>query len=184
MMYSRGVGSTSLDDVLAEAGCGKSQLYYYFENKSELVRAVIDRQLELILSNQPALDGVDSWVGLRRWADQVLALHQVPGGPFSCPLGAMAAELKNDPAYIAALDAAFVRWEEPLRHGLHAMRSRGRLSQRADPDRLARTVMAALQGGMLMARVHDDYAVLKDALDGALRLLRQHAATPPRALAH
>jgi AcrR family transcriptional regulator len=41
MMYRNGVASTGLDDVLAAAGCGKSQLYRYFEDRSDLVRAVI-----------------------------------------------------------------------------------------------------------------------------------------------
>ncbi|WP_236726131.1 TetR/AcrR family transcriptional regulator [Mycobacterium avium] len=80
-MYQRGVSAASLDDVLAAAGCGKSQLYHYFTDRSELVQAVIDRQLELILANQPALNKVDSWAGLRRWADQILDKHRVPGGP-------------------------------------------------------------------------------------------------------
>lgn len=33
----------------------------------------------------------------------------------SCPLGTMAAELKNDEAFRPLLDAAFRRWERPIR---------------------------------------------------------------------
>lgn len=46
LMYQRGVCATSLDDVLAAAGSGKSQLYQYFADKADLVAAVIERQLE------------------------------------------------------------------------------------------------------------------------------------------
>lgn len=42
MMRQSGVASTSLDDVLAAAGCGKSQLYHYFDDRADLIRAVID----------------------------------------------------------------------------------------------------------------------------------------------
>ena len=34
----------SLDDVIAAAGVSKSQLYHYFADKDDLVRAVIARQ--------------------------------------------------------------------------------------------------------------------------------------------
>lgn len=44
----------------------KSQLYHYFADKADLVRAVVDRQLELILDGRPAIARVDSWAGLRR----------------------------------------------------------------------------------------------------------------------
>ncbi|WP_301150584.1 TetR/AcrR family transcriptional regulator [Mycobacterium simiae] len=178
MMYRRGVSATSLDDVLAAAGCGKSQLYHYFSDRSELVQAVIDRQIELILASQPALNSVDSWTGLGRWADQILDKHRVPDGPFACPLGAMAAELKNDEAYLPALDAAFHRWESALAAGLEKMRRRGQLRKTADPHRLAAALLAALQGGMLSARVHNDIAPLEDAVDNALLALRQKAAAP------
>ena len=176
MIYQRGVGATSLDDVLAAAGCGKSQLYHYFDDKADLVRAVIDRQLELILDAQPEIQRVDSWVGLRRWADQVLAVHAVAGGPFACPLGSLAAELKNDDAYVPSLQAAFAQWEDLLANGLQKMKTRGQLRRTAEPRRLANSLLAALQGGMLLARIHGDVQILQDAVDNALADIRSRAA--------
>src|SRR5882757_8660780 len=91
LMYQKGVSMTSLDDVLAAAGSGKSQLYHYFDSKAELVAAVIERQLELVLAEQPSLQQIDSWDGINRWGAEILELHSAPGGPFACPLGTMAA---------------------------------------------------------------------------------------------
>ncbi|NTY62376.1 TetR/AcrR family transcriptional regulator [Mycolicibacterium sphagni] len=176
MIYQRGVGATSLDDVLAEAGCGKSQLYHYFDGKSDLVQAVIERQLEMILAAQPEIELVDSWAGLRRWADQIIAAHSVPGGPFACPLGSIAAELKNDAAFVPSLDRAFSRWEQFLSDGLQKMHDRGQLRRSAQPQRLARSLMAALQGGMLLARIHGDVKILQDSVDSALAGVRSKAA--------
>lgn len=177
MIYQRGVGATSLDDVLAEAGCGKSQLYHYFDDKADLVRAVVDRQLELVLEAQPEIRRVDSWAGLRRWADQVLAVHAAVGGPFACPLGSMAAELKNDEAYLPSLQAAFGRWEDLLAEGLQRMKTRGLLRRTAQPRRLAQSLLAALQGGMLLARIHGDVQILQDSVENALADVRSRAAT-------
>ncbi|WP_419677126.1 TetR family transcriptional regulator C-terminal domain-containing protein [Mycobacterium avium] len=104
--------------------------------------------------------------------------HAGTAQPFACPLGSMAAELKNDEAYLPALDAAFDRWESALAAGLEKMRERGQLRKSADPHRLAAALLAALQGGMLSARVHNDITPLEDAVDNALLALRHKAAAP------
>ena len=103
LTYQRGVRATSLDDVLAAAGCGKSQLYHYFDGKADLLGAVIDRQLEFVLAAQPALTRIDSWETLDAWLADILAIHAQPGGPFACPLGTLAVELTNDDALRARL---------------------------------------------------------------------------------
>jgi TetR/AcrR family transcriptional repressor of nem operon len=173
LMYQRGVGATSLDDVLAAAGSGKSQLYHYFVDKADLVRAVVERQSQIVLAQQPLINSVDSWAGLDAWVDEILRAHSAPGGPFACPLGTMAAELKNDEAFRPSLDAAFRRWEAPLARGLRSMRDRGELADTADPTRLASAVIAALQGGMLLARIYGDIAPLRDTLRAAVAHLRE-----------
>jgi TetR/AcrR family transcriptional repressor of nem operon len=178
LMYQKGVSMTSLDDVLAAAGSGKSQLYHYFDSKADLVAAVIERQLELVLARQPILAHIESWDGIDAWVSEILTAHSAPGGPFACPLGTMAAELKNDPTFRPLLDNAFRRWEAPLARGLQTIQDRGELVADADPNRLASTVIAALQGGMLLARVRGDIAPLRDTLEGAVEQLRHWRAGP------
>jgi AcrR family transcriptional regulator len=178
LMYENGVATTSLDDILAASGTGKSQLYHYFSDKSDLVAAVIDRQVERVLEAQPRLAHVDSMQDIERWARQVLRRHRQPGGPFACPLGSMAAELKNDPAYRPALAAAFRRWEKPLAEGLRRMRARGELAGRENPDRLAAATIAALQGGMLLGRISGDITPLRDAVNMAVDNIRDRLTEP------
>lgn len=178
IMYENGVATASLDDVLAASGTGKSQLYHYFSGKSELVAAVIDRQLERVLAAQPGLAEVDSMAGIERWARGVLRVHRQPGGPFACPLGSIAAELKNDPAFRPALAAAFARWERPFADGLRAMKKRGELGRHEKPDRLAATIVATLQGGMLLARISEDITPLRDAVNLAVDNVRRRLVGP------
>jgi AcrR family transcriptional regulator len=178
MMYENGVAATSLDDILAASGTGKSQLYHYFSNKSELVVAVVERQLERVLAAQPGLADVDSIEGIERWARAVLRAHRQPGGPFACPLGSIAAELKNDPAFRPALAAAFARWERPFADGFRKMQKCGELDRREKPDRLAATIVAALQGGMLLARISEDITPLRDAINLAVDNIRSRLVDP------
>ncbi len=169
MMYQKGVAATSLDDILAASSTGKSQLYHYFKDRSELVKAVVERQTELVLAAQPTLTQIDSMDGVEQWAQAILANHDVPGGPF----GSMAAELKNDPAYQPALAAAFGQWQSLLADGLIRMQDRGHLDRHEDPQRLAAAVLATLQGGMLMGRATMDITVLRDSLEMALDSIRR-----------
>ena len=167
LIYQRGVRATSLDDVLAAAGCGKSQLYHYFDDKADLVDAVIERQLELVLGAQPALSDITSWATLQTWLSGILALHSAPDGPFRCPLGALAMELMNDDVFRPRLQQVFDRWVQLLADGLRRMQDCGDLSRDADPDRLAANVIATLQGGMLLGRGRADITPMRDALDAA-----------------
>lgn len=169
MMYQKGVAATSLDDILAASSTGKSQLYHYFKDRSELVKAVVERQTELVLAAQPTLTQIDSMDGVEQWAQAILANHDVPGGPF----GSMAAELKNDPACQPALAAAFGQWQSLLADGLIRMQDRGHLDRHEDPQRLAAAVLATLQGGMLMGRATMDITVLRDSLEMALDSIRR-----------
>jgi AcrR family transcriptional regulator len=178
LMYQNGVSTTSLDDVLAAASSGKSQLYHYFDSKADLVAAVIERQLELVLARQPSLTHIESWECIDAWVSEILTAHSAPGGPFACPLGTMAAELKNDETFRPLLDQAFRRWEAPLADGLQTIQDRGQLLADADPRRLASSVIAALQGGMLLARVRGDIAPLRDTLEAAVAQLRHWRASP------
>jgi AcrR family transcriptional regulator len=178
VMYENGVVAASLDDVLAASATGKSQLYHYFSSKSELVNAVVECQLERVLAAQPGLAEVDSMPGIERWARAVLRAHRRPGGPFACPLGSIAAELKNDPAFRPALAAAFARWERPFADGLREMQTRGELGRREKPDRLAATIVAALQGGMLLARISEDITPLRDMVNLAVDNVRHRMIDP------
>ncbi|HEX3606504.1 MAG TPA: TetR/AcrR family transcriptional regulator [Candidatus Dormibacteraeota bacterium] len=167
LMYERGVAGTSTEDVQAAAGVSASQLYHYFADKRSLVRAVIAFLTEAVLdAQQPALGGLDSVAAVRAWRDVVLAVVRRRGCEGGCPIGSLASELADvDPEARAALVESFDRWEGAIRDGLRAMHRRGELRDGADPDRLALGILAALQGGLLLAQLRRDTAPLEAALD-------------------
>ncbi|WP_261567145.1 TetR/AcrR family transcriptional regulator [Frankia gtarii] len=172
LMYARGVAGTSTEDVRVAASVSSSQLYHYFADKNALVRAVVAYQTEAVLSfQQPQFSRLDSLAGLAAWADTLVDLHlRLRGG---CPLGSLASELADaDPVAREALVAAFARWEAAIRDGLAAMRARGELRGEADPDRLAVTLLAAVQGGLLLAQTRREVAPLRIALDTVLDHIR------------
>ncbi|WP_100500013.1 TetR/AcrR family transcriptional regulator [Geodermatophilus chilensis] len=170
LIHQRGVAGTSLDDVRAVTGTSKSQLYHYFSDKAALVGAVVERQLQQVLQAQQAeLDGLDSMAALRRWRDRVVALNRQVGCVGGCPLGRLASELaESDPVARAGLVGGFDTWRERLTAGLRVMQERGEMVGDADPDTLALGLLAAVQGGLLLAQTTRSVTPLEVALDLAL----------------
>lgn len=176
LVYEHGVSATSVDNVLSASGKGKSQFYHYFADKRELLAAVVDRQLELVLVAQPRLESLRTWRDFDAWAADVLAIHSTQAGPQACPLGCLVGELDSDRSLTVALNEAYRRWEQPLARGLRTLREDGELRSDADPDRLAAAMIAALQGGLMLAHLRGDVSVLSDALAMALDHVKAHRA--------
>jgi AcrR family transcriptional regulator len=170
LVYERGVGETSLDDIMALAGVSKSQLYHYFADKDALVLEVIRNQLRTIVESQhKQLLEIGSWAGLKRWRDHLVIGTRENEGAGGCPLGSLVAELADrSETAREVLAACFGEWESYLRRGFTAMQQDGKLVADADPEELASTVMAALQGGLLLAQTRRSERPLELALDMAL----------------
>ncbi len=170
LVYRHGASATSLEDIMEASATSKSQLYHYFADKNALMRTVIEFQTGQVMSVQSAhLDGVDSLAGLRRWRDAVVSINRATRGVGGCPLGSLASELSDRSESARALLAhGFELWELQLRQGLRAMRDRGALKPEADPAELATAVIAALQGGLLLAQTTRASRPLELALDMAI----------------
>ena len=174
LIGERGVGATSLDDIRAATSSSKSQLYHYFGDKDGLVRAVIDYQSGLVLGAQvDALGDVRSWRGLKRWADGMVAMVEARGARGGCPIGTLAAALADtDERFRVPLSEAFGHWREAIGAMLMRLQGRGLLTPDADLEALTTTMLAAIQGGLLLAKTSRDSAQLRAALDGAIAHLR------------
>lgn len=178
LVFAHGVARTGVEDVQKRAGVSASQLYHYFAGKHDLVRAVIAHQTDGVLAAQrPILDQLDSFAALDRWRDLLVALQEQRHCAGGCPIGSLAAELADDdPIARSDLAAGFARWEQPIRDGLATMRSRGDLRADTDVDALALALLAAVQGGLLLAQTRRSVEPLRTAVDTVLAQVRSYAA--------
>jgi AcrR family transcriptional regulator len=167
LMFEQGAAGTSLQDVQQAARVSGSQMYHYFGDKASLVHAVIAQQGETLLARQqPWLSRIDSLQGIRAWRDYVVSTMRRRECRGGCQIGSLASELSDlDPAARSDLAATFQRWISAIRHGLQAMQDRGELRADADPGQLACALMAAAEGGQLLAKTLRDVTPLEAALD-------------------
>ena len=178
LVFAHGVTSTGIEDVQRQAGVSASQMYHYFTDKDDLVRAVIAHQTDSILAAQrPVLDELNSFSALEQWRDLLVDMQERRHCAGGCPIGSIAAELAEDnPDARADLAAGFERWEAPIRAGLGRMRDRGDLRPDADTESLALALLVALQGGLLLTQTRRNTAPLRTGLDTVLAHIRTFAA--------
>lgn len=173
LVGERGVAQTSLDDVRRRAQASKSQLYLYFPNREELLRAVARQTSQLVMAGQAeVLAGFTSYDGLRHYLDALVALQVQRDAVGGCPIGSLAGQLadQDEPARLALADG-FGEWEQGLRLGLEAMADGRQLASGADLDALATQILGLLQGGLVLTQVRRDPSQMRIAADGILALV-------------
>jgi TetR/AcrR family transcriptional repressor of nem operon len=160
-MRGRGFAGTSIDEVIRESGlCGKAHFYHYFKSKEELGYAVLKLQFDsfaergLVALREPAEEPLER---LSRFIDAVVSGHSPDGCAAGTPCGALATEMASQhEGFRQLVDALFERWANQVEAVL--WEARPRLSEDADTARLARFIVATLEGAWFVSRVKGDTA--------------------------
>lgn len=173
LMRVKGVDATTMDDVRAASGTSKSQLYHHFRDKNDLVMAVIEVVGDRVISRETdTLGRVSTLSGLRRWRDTLVQANDLQHGAYGCALGSLAGDVADhDEAARAALSRLFRSWAKLLSEALDRLQARGALKAEVDTDYLANGLLAALQGGYLLAQTAGDSLPMARALDMSLDYL-------------
>ena len=175
LFAEQGIAATSLDEVLAAAGAGKSQLYHYFRGRDELVEAAVGLRCAQVLAGlTQALGAVTSLAELERALAGFADGYEQMGLP-GCPIGSLAAEVaeRNEEARLHTA-AAFDAWERLFADALERMRDRGELRADASPAALATALLASIEGGMVLSQTRKDPASLRIAVQAGLAHVRSY----------
>jgi len=172
LFWRKGYGSTSIADILAQAGVNSGSLYHFFPGKQDLLVAVLDRYRDGIgpMLLDPAWAGVADplervFALLARYREAIVATD----ASYGCPIGSLALELHEpDPAVRERLAANFAAWTGAVRACL--AEARQRLPEDADLAALAEFVLTVMEGAVMQARTHRDVAFF----DRAVAQLRRH----------
>src|ERR1700727_2655347 len=169
LIHERGVAGTTLEDVKVAAEVIGSQMYHYFPDKNELVQAVIDYQAESIVNRQrDVLEGAN---GVEAWQKMVIAAAKRTKAKGGCQLGSLVGQLaESDPEARALIAAGFDQWAAAIGDGLRSLHAEGKLPSDLDPDDLATTLLATLQGGLLLSQVQRSVRPFETAVNTLLAL--------------
>ncbi len=176
LLWERGYEATSPRDVLARSGAGQGSLYHHFPGKREVAAAALAEMAEeeiavidaLFAPGTPPLDRVRAYLTRERQALR------------GCRLARLANEAAMEEPSLREPVAAYVgRIQDCLRASLEEAEAAGRLLPGVAPAGLAAVLIAVVEGGYVLARVHWDEAAMREAIDGAVQVLG--AVTRPQA---
>ena len=179
LMWERGYADTSPREVRSRSGVGQGSMYHHFPTKRDLALAALERNVADLLPAASELDGPGD--PMARIEAYLMRPREVLKG---CKVGRMTQDpqVREDPALLAPVAHAFAqahrRWVGVLREAVAA----GELRAEIDPERLAHTLMAVIQGGYVIAIAQQDPAPFAAACRGAIDLLHAAAPAPQRAV--
>lgn len=152
----KGYLSTSIQDILREAGANAGSLYHAFPTKQDVLIAVLDLYRQGIepMLLAPAWDGVDDPIEkvfalLARYRGMLEATDCLYG----CPIGSIALELHEpDPPVRELLSLNFTQWVGHIERCLDE--AADRLPADLDRRMVAILVLNVMEGGVMQSRTH------------------------------
>jgi len=181
VILTDGLSSLSMAKVRKAATVSGSQLAHYFADKRALIRAVIGRQMQVVLNfhRQPRLGGLQSFDDFERWIDLNMRYLKRIGYEGTPTYHALAGQLaKSDAVTRETLGAGYWQWVALLEQAFQRMKDKGVLVADADPRQLAIVIVTAHQGGGTMAFTYREEWPHADAVRFAVNYLRVFARDP------
>lgn len=182
LMWEESYGAVSIDDICQRAGVKKGSFYYFYESKSALAVAALDRMAQeqkAIWDEQfsPATPPLDRIRARCRFTyEKQKALKAKHGKVLGCPLCSLGSEICNQDEGIRdkireICSRNMKYWESAIRDAQH----QGLIGP-GDPVAKARCLFAYYEGLITQARIYNDAELLANL--GDLVLAHLHAKEP------
>lgn len=161
LIYKQGYVATSISDIMQASGVGKGQLYHYFASKQAIGLEVVTKLLgtwrsQLLAGILSQENPKEALVAMVNW---FFDFHRNQTVFYGCPLGNLIVELAAQEPAFQDLLKDFVRdWELALTRVLQAYYPARSVT---DCQELAVAVIASLQGGVVLVKVHQNLASLE-----------------------
>lgn len=173
-VHRQGLTATGLSQLFKISGASSGSFYNYFQSKHELGHALIDFEWSQLQTNvlEPAKSQSDNPIKQIFWMLDRLEEKQLKepkcGG---CLLGNLIVDLvEQDVSFRDHLMQVFSQWERDLAQTLR--QGKPQLKADVNPEHLAEQLITAIEGAMLMGKLHRDKARLKRGFDIARQTLR------------
>ena len=158
LFTTQGYEATSVAEILKRAGVNSGSLYYFFDNKHDLLVAGLEffKTLLYPIVMQPAFS---------RQADPIERIFAVLADyrgrllmtdlEYECPVGKLALEVaRHSPAAREKIAENFAAWRDHMRDCLDE--AADRLPASVDRNGLAIFVLTTMEGAVMQARTHRD----------------------------
>ncbi|WP_432838327.1 TetR/AcrR family transcriptional regulator [Dactylosporangium sp. CA-092794] len=158
MFRAQGVHGSGTLAILERARAPRGSLYHHFPGgKAELVLAALDYEARRISDGLTALSdsGIEPAAAVIVFADELAGALEASDYRLGCPIATAALELASDDPQVRDLCARTYRtWQDVIAARLTAFGI-------ADAQERAEMALCAVEGALVLARVHRDANIIR-----------------------
>ena len=161
-----GFQNTSISEVIAATKVKKGNLYYHFPSKEELGLAVlIDAADEFSTILDASLVGDNPAQKIINSCQTIMELMQQTNFVGGCLFGNTALEMSGStPGFRKILQELFSNWSKRLEQEILRAGKIKTLPVPSSPTVLATSIVALLEGGIMLSRVYQDSDALEECI--------------------
>lgn len=176
IMQAKGFAGATVDEICSAAGLTKGAFFHHFKSKEDLGEAVIERFWKALSEAlQCSADSTerDPLNRVCRLADAIGALAKQPPLSEGCLLGNFIQELSTSHPALQSLCVGYISdWSGAIEQDLsEAARQRGGIKD-ANPRELAEQFISLVEGGLILAKAHQDPNVVSRGMEHFKRYLK------------
>jgi TetR/AcrR family transcriptional regulator, transcriptional repressor for nem operon len=179
LFNQRGFAGCSMQDVMEATGLEKGGLYRHFASKEELAaEAFRYARANAIKVRTENLEQIQGAVNQLRFVIQRFAEGPsvMPGG---CPLMNTAIDADDGNPMLRRLALEGIQeWKAKLQRIVEEGIERGEIRSQIEPRRIANTIIATLEGALMISRLEGNRSAMQDA-QATLEIVLD-GLTPPR----
>ena len=175
--WAQGYELTSVRELAKQMGITGASLYNAFGDKRSLYRQVLGHYLEQTVRDRVArLEQLPPFPAIRTFFDEIVERSVTDKQRRGCMLVNSALELAPyDPEFQKLVAQEMIFIEAFFRRCIEAGQKDGTISAIRPGAELAKLLLSVLLGIRVLARTRPERAVLEDAANGALELLKTNA---------
>lgn len=172
LIHLKGFGATSINDLLEATGVKKGSFYFHFSSKDALGFALLERaRAEFLEFVDTALTGNTPGNRIDNFLSRVMKTHKGRDFVGGCIFGNIALEMGDtESSFASFIENVFEEWEEKLLKVITNAQDSGEVRIDLPADILASHMVAAIEGGIMLARLKKDEKPLSNVLT-AVRVL-------------
>lgn len=166
ILVANGFHNTSISDIIKVTGVKKGNLYYHFASKEDIGLAVLeDAKEEFFKFLSGSFQGDSPCTKVINSCQAIFAEQKKNNFVGGCLFGNAALEMSDsNPHFSEVLQDVFSRWVGEVEERLALVGEGCTLRAHVSPRLLAKTIVAVIEGGIMMSRVSKDPADLDDCL--------------------
>ena len=172
LIVEKGFKNTSINEIIAATRVKKGAMYFHFANKEELGFSVLlDAKEEFFNFLDISFIGDSPYEKVENFFHSLLEQQENAHFVGGCLFGNTALEMSDSNERFASLiNEVFTEWIKILTNVLEDAQNCGQINSKLNAKKMAHTIVATLEGGIMMARVSKRSSDLADCI-GVIRSL-------------